>query len=129
MTRVSVDTAGLKEQADELNREALRYDRWLEELEETVSWIHTRDFEGAEELHRVLKQQGEEMARQKRGLLVLEESLRRISEKYQRTEEKIAESGERQMLPEKWSVEDVDLEPLSGRLSDLGLQLSGEERK
>lgn len=127
MNRISVKTVSLNEQADELNREALRYNRWQNDLEETLTWIRAQDFEGADEMHRTLKKLSEEMMHQKKDLRVLEESLRRISGKYERTEEKIIESGEQQVFRREWTVQSVDLSSITGRLSQMGVKVAGED--
>lgn len=125
MNEVSVKTAGLREQASELNREAHRYNRRFQEMEEVISWLKWQEFDGADELYHTLRKQNEEMTRQRRNLLLLTEALKRICDKYDRTEQEIMEQGERRT---QWGeVQSLDIAELANNLLKMGLQVSGQE--
>lgn len=127
MNRISVKTAGLREQADKLNREALRYNRRFSEMEDCISWVRRQDFDGADEVYRTLKKQNEEMLRQRKSLLLLGESLRRISDKYDRTEERIIDQGEHIYSGRLVVCSPVILNQLNQLLKNMGLQVSDPE--
>ncbi len=127
MNRISVKTTGLREQADKLNREALRYNRRFSEMEDCISWMRRQVFDGADEVYHMLKKQNEEMMHQKKDLLLLGESLRRISDKYDRTEERIIEQGEQVYSARLVIHPEVMLKQLNQMLKNMGLQVSDPE--
>lgn len=115
---VSIKTESLREQAEELNRTALQYDHRFAVLEECSSWLRRQEYDETNSIYRVLVREQEKMQQQKRELLLLAEGLRRISDRYDRTEERIMENEE-MFTKTPQNIQWMDVGGLRDRLSEL----------
>lgn len=105
---VSVRTEPLRIQAENLRKEAFRYNYRIAQEETCIAWMKAQEFDEAGELCRALAKQREALVKQKRELLMLAEALHRICDRYDRAEQKIMESGEARQTA--WgNVVEVDL--------------------
>lgn len=91
---VSVRTEPLRIQAENLRKEAFRYNYRIAQEETCIAWMKAQEFDEAGELCRALAKQREALIKQKRELLMLAEALHRICDRYDRAEQKIVDSGE-----------------------------------
>ena len=119
----SVNTAKIRQDADILQREARRYEYRLETLRGTMFWLRRQDFDEADELHRVLKRQYEELESERKSLMILSEVLTRISDKYENTEEDLEESGEAMHGIRLCVVKIFDLCQLTQKLCKMGFHM------
>lgn len=126
MNAINVKTTALRRQAEELNREAARYNRRFAELQEVIAWVRRQDFKGAEEMCSTLKKQNIELEQQKCDFLLLSRALYRIGDKYDRTEQELVEAGERNLLVSRWGIRKVDISWVYLKLYKIGLQMSDE---
>ena len=119
----SINTAKIRQEADILQKEARQYEHRLEALEETMSWLRRQDFDEAEELHRVLKRQYEELGSERKSLMMLSEVLLRISDRYENTEEDLVENGEAMHSIRLYVVQMFDLHQLTQNLCKMGFRM------
>lgn len=120
---VSIRTESLRGQADVLYREALHYSNRFLALEECISWVKRQEFDEANEIYRVLTRQYEELAGQKKELILMSEAMRRICDKYDTAERKIVEGQEVYRKPAGY-VGEVNLKHIRSQLSELGIHLA-----
>lgn len=117
---VNIRTEVIREQAELLGRTAQHYDYWYPELEKCAAWIRQQEMKEKEEIHWILKKQCEEAAKQRRELKLMAEALRRICDKYEKTEQSIVNSMEPD-YKKMGHIETVQLKQLRSQLSELGL--------
>lgn len=122
---VSVKTNVLKRQADNLKKNVQRYDDRCSVIEECMNWLKVQEFDGKEEIRRVLFRQHGDLIRQKKELLMLSEALWRICEKYEKTEQMIADYHEKLQGTEGY-VNMVDLTHICDYLSKWGFRTADE---
>ncbi|MCD8103782.1 MAG: hypothetical protein LUF35_01965 [Lachnospiraceae bacterium] len=125
---VSVETATLKKTAIRLNNYAANLSKRLLGIQDTISWIRRQDFPEAGELRRALEKEYGELEKQKKDMLRLSEALTRISDKYEKTEEKIVMS--QNLRTRILAVSDasflVTLQPLISQIKALGIEVPEE---
>lgn len=122
---VSIKTEALRELAESLNREAVHYDHRFRVLEESMLWIKRQEFEETNEIHRVLMKQYDDLIEQKKAMLQLAEAIRRICDKYDKTEWQIILSGviaKRVEVHVDW----VKLERMRSLLATVGLDMADQ---
>lgn len=97
-------------------------------IQDTISWIRRQDFPEAGELRRALEKEYGELEKQKKDMLRLSEALTRISDKYEKTEEKIVMS--QNLRTRILAVSDasflVTLQPLISQIKALGIEVPEE---
>lgn len=122
---VSIKTERLRELAEILNREAVHYDHRFRALEESISWVRRQEFNEANEIHRVLMREYDELRQQKKAMMLLAEAILRICDKYDKTEQKIVDSGEtceKLIVRADW----INLEHMRRLLVKVGLDMTDQ---
>lgn len=121
MVNIKIET--LRGQAEILNREADRYAGRIEGMEAVIAWMRRQEFgEAKEEIYRKLVRQRDSLWQQRREMFLLAEALRRICERYDRTEESIIESGDAYQKS-GGQIGSVDLSGIRERLFRMGIHL------
>lgn len=120
---VNINTAKIRQDADILQKEARQYGHRFDALAGTMSWLRRQEFDEADELHRVLKRQYEELESERKSLMMLSEVLSRISDKYENTEEDLVESGEIMHGSRLYVVQMFDLRYLTQNLCEMGFRM------
>ena len=88
---VSVDTGKLRVTADQMEKDAMRYNSRIAKLENCIFEIRNQEFDRKEEILRALKIQKDELYQQRYKFLELSEMMRSICRQYDTTEQKIQE--------------------------------------
>ena len=122
----SINTVKIRQDADILQKEARQYEHRSDALREVMCWLRRQDFDEADELHRILKRQHEELENERRSLMMLSGVLSRIGGKYENTEEDLVESGEAMHAFRIYAVQVFDLHQLTTNLYKMGFRMPGD---
>ncbi len=88
---INVETGKLRESAIRLHNLSANCNHRLLSLQETILWLREQEFRDTRDLSRALKKQYEELRTQKNELKLLSDALIRISDTYEKTEQRITE--------------------------------------
>ena len=122
---VSIKTISLRKQADMLHFRARRLNYQLKYLESIMLWMKRQEFSEAHEVYHSMIRQYEALGKQKQELLLLEEALRRVCDKYDRTEQRIIESEEK-CLKIRGYVNIISLSRIREQLRELGMHMTNQ---
>lgn len=118
---VSVDTGKLRATADQMEKDAMRYNSRIAKLENCIFEIRNQEFDRKEEILRALRIQKDELYQQRYKFLELSEMMRSICRQYDTTEQKIQEH--KRYGQKTGQINMVDLKQVQEYLQALGMQI------